>query len=42
VVDASERGVCHLGHRTCFSQPVDRGGRDLSDALGIDVIDPLG
>jgi phosphoribosyl-ATP pyrophosphohydrolase/phosphoribosyl-AMP cyclohydrolase len=29
VVDASERGVCHLGYRTCFSQPVDRGGRDL-------------
>jgi phosphoribosyl-AMP cyclohydrolase len=26
VVEASERGVCHLGHRTCFSQPVDGQG----------------
>ena len=23
VVDATDRGVCHLGNRTCFSQPVD-------------------
>ena len=23
VVDASDRGVCHLGFRTCFSHPVD-------------------
>jgi phosphoribosyl-AMP cyclohydrolase / phosphoribosyl-ATP pyrophosphohydrolase len=22
VVDATDRGVCHLGYRTCFSQPV--------------------
>jgi hypothetical protein len=22
VVDTSDRGVCHLGNRTCFSQPV--------------------
>ena len=21
VVDATDRGVCHLGNRTCFSQP---------------------
>ena len=21
VVDATDRGVCHLGYRTCFSQP---------------------
>jgi len=26
VVDASDRGVCHLGNRTCFSHPVDGGG----------------
>lgn len=23
VVDATDRGVCHLGHRTCFAQAVD-------------------
>ena len=23
VVDATDRGVCHLGNRTCFSQPVE-------------------
>jgi phosphoribosyl-AMP cyclohydrolase len=22
LVDATDRGVCHLGYRTCFSQPV--------------------
>ena len=27
VVDATDRGVCHLGGRTCFSQPV-RGWTD--------------
>ena len=23
LVDATDRGVCHLGHRTCFSHPVE-------------------
>jgi phosphoribosyl-AMP cyclohydrolase len=24
LVDAADRGVCHLGYRSCFSQPVGR------------------
>jgi phosphoribosyl-AMP cyclohydrolase len=28
VVDASDRGVCHLGHRTCFSHPVSKAQSD--------------
>jgi phosphoribosyl-AMP cyclohydrolase len=23
VVDATDQPVCHLGHRTCFSRPID-------------------